>query len=67
VRHHAADARGASARGARDLGISKSLLRGYEPHADDMEVELVPDSGHFLPDEKPELAVERALSFFAGS
>jgi pimeloyl-ACP methyl ester carboxylesterase len=53
--------------GARDLGISKSLLRGYEPHADDMEVELVPDSGHFLPDENPELVAERALAFFASS
>jgi pimeloyl-ACP methyl ester carboxylesterase len=52
--------------GAGDLAISKSLLRGYEPHADDMELELVPDSGHFLPDERPELVAERALAFFAG-
>jgi pimeloyl-ACP methyl ester carboxylesterase len=51
--------------GTRDVAISKSLLRGYEPHADDMEIELVPDSGHFLPDEKPELVAERALEFFA--
>lgn len=50
--------------GARDVAISKSLLRGYEPHADDMELELVPDSGHFLPEEKPELVAERALAFF---
>ncbi len=50
--------------GARDKAISKALLRGYEPHADDMELELVPDSGHFLPEEKPALVVERALAFF---
>lgn len=53
--------------GARDLGISKTLLRDYEPHADDMAVELVSDSGHFLPDEKPELVAERALAFFRAS
>jgi len=52
--------------GAGDVAISKSLLRGYEPHTDDMELELVPDSGHFLPDERPELVAERALAFFAG-
>ena len=53
--------------GAGDVAISKTLLRGYEPHADDMEVELVPDSGHFLPDEKPELVAQRALAFFGAA
>ena len=50
--------------GARDFAISKSLLRGHEDHADDLEIELVPDSGHFLPDERPDLVADRALAFF---
>jgi pimeloyl-ACP methyl ester carboxylesterase len=49
--------------GAQDFAISKSLLRGHEGHADDFEIELVQDSGHFLPEEKPELVAERALAF----
>jgi pimeloyl-ACP methyl ester carboxylesterase len=49
--------------GAQDFAISKSLLRGHERHADDFEIELVQDSGHFLPEEKPELVAERALAF----
>jgi pimeloyl-ACP methyl ester carboxylesterase len=36
----------------------------YEAHTDDMTVELVPDSGHFIVDEKPHLVVKRALSQF---
>lgn len=49
--------------GAQDFAISKSLLRGHEGHADDFQIELVQDSGHFLPEEKPELVAERALAF----
>ena len=46
--------------GERDRYVSPRLLPGYEPYADDMEVELVPDSGHFIVEEKPDLVVERA-------
>lgn len=53
--------------GARDFAISKALLRGHEPHADDMEIELVSDSGHFLPEERPDLVAERALTFFGAT
>jgi pimeloyl-ACP methyl ester carboxylesterase len=49
--------------GAHDRYISAELLDGYEPHADDMRVELVPDSGHFIVDEKPGFVVERARAF----
>jgi pimeloyl-ACP methyl ester carboxylesterase len=51
--------------GAGDIVLRPELLAGYERHADDMRVELVPDSGHFIADEKPELVAERARSFFA--
>jgi pimeloyl-ACP methyl ester carboxylesterase len=53
--------------GARDRYISARLLPGYESHADDMRLELVPDSGHFIVDEKPGLVAERARSWLAGA
>jgi pimeloyl-ACP methyl ester carboxylesterase len=49
--------------GERDRYVSPRLLPGYERHADDMQLELVPDSGHFLVDEKPDLVARRALAF----
>ena len=54
--------------GARDRYISTRLLPGYEPYAPDMRLELVPDSGHFIVDEKPDLVVERTRTWLsAGS
>jgi pimeloyl-ACP methyl ester carboxylesterase len=49
--------------GEHDRYISPKLLAGYQQHADDMEVELVADSGHFIVEEKPELVVARLRSF----
>jgi pimeloyl-ACP methyl ester carboxylesterase len=51
--------------GAKDPTMSTRSLRGFEPHADDMEVDFVPGCGHFIADERPELVAERARSFFA--
>jgi pimeloyl-ACP methyl ester carboxylesterase len=51
--------------GTDDIVLRPELVVGYERHADDMEVELVPDCGHFIADEKPELVAERARAFFA--
>jgi pimeloyl-ACP methyl ester carboxylesterase len=50
--------------GERDLYISAAFLPGFEQFAENMRLERVPDSGHFIVDEKPELVVERALSLF---
>jgi pimeloyl-ACP methyl ester carboxylesterase len=50
--------------GARDGALSPVVLRGVERHCDDIVVELVPDSGHFIPEEKPELVAERAAELF---
>ena len=50
--------------GARDLYITPKLSEGWEPHADQMRVEIVPEVGHFLVDERPELVVDRAREFF---
>jgi pimeloyl-ACP methyl ester carboxylesterase len=50
--------------GVRDFAIRPEVLRGYEPYADDMRVELVEDSAHFIAEERPDLVLDRALSFF---
>ena len=50
--------------GTDDFAISTDLLRGHEPYVDDMTVELVLDTGHFIEEERPELVNERALQFF---
>jgi pimeloyl-ACP methyl ester carboxylesterase len=52
--------------GKRDRFVPYQLVEsGFEPYADEMEVELVPDSGHFLVDEKPDLVARRALAFLS--
>jgi pimeloyl-ACP methyl ester carboxylesterase len=51
--------------GAADRAVPTRALSGIEDHADDIEIELVPDVGHFIVDEQPELVVRRALEFFA--
>jgi pimeloyl-ACP methyl ester carboxylesterase len=49
--------------GERDRYVSRHLIRGHERNAPRMEVEMVPDSGHFIVDEKPDLVVDRLRSF----
>jgi surfactin synthase thioesterase subunit len=44
--------------GRSDPVVTAAGLRGYETHADDMEVELI-DGGHFLPEEQPDALAER--------
>lgn len=51
--------------GADDFAMSTHSLRGHEPHADDLQIEIVPGCGHFIVDECPELVAERALAFLA--
>ncbi|MEO8146359.1 MAG: alpha/beta hydrolase [Bacteroidia bacterium] len=50
--------------GVKDFAISLSWLRGYEKYTDDFEIERVPDTGHFIVNEHPDLVNERALKFF---
>ena len=45
--------------------MSTRSQRGYEVHAADMNVEIVPGCGHFIADERPELVAGRARSFLA--
>ena len=50
--------------GRTDQAFPRAALAGFEPHADDMELELVL-GGHFLVDLQPQLVAERAKSFLA--
>jgi len=50
--------------GTDDAAIHTDLLAGYENHADDMAIEFVPNCGHFIADERPDLVAERANAFF---
>jgi pimeloyl-ACP methyl ester carboxylesterase len=51
--------------GKGDPVIRPFMLEGTEPYADDLRVELVDSTGHFVADEQPQLVLERALGFFA--
>lgn len=47
--------------GNDDVIVPKSYIAGYERHASALEVEFVAGCGHFLPEERPELAISRLL------
>jgi pimeloyl-ACP methyl ester carboxylesterase len=53
--------------GEEDGVIRPYQLRGYEPHADRMQLELVPGAGHFIAEEAPDLVADRALEFFSAA
>jgi pimeloyl-ACP methyl ester carboxylesterase len=44
--------------------VSRHADEGYRDHADDMTLEHIPGVGHFIPEEVPELLLERVLQFF---
>ncbi len=51
--------------GERDGAIGTAALRASRRASDTLQVEFVPDSGHFIAEEKPELVVERTLAWLA--
>jgi pimeloyl-ACP methyl ester carboxylesterase len=52
--------------GEKDFAIPKSFFRrDPKEFADDFTIEFVPDTGHFIAEERPELVNDRALEFFA--
>jgi pimeloyl-ACP methyl ester carboxylesterase len=53
--------------GEEDGVIRPYQLRGFDRHADEMELELVPGVGHFIAEEAPEMVARRALEFFASN
>jgi len=52
--------------GTNDAFFSARGLRGFEPYADEMSVELLEGEGHFVHEERPELISARAERFFGG-
>jgi pimeloyl-ACP methyl ester carboxylesterase len=50
--------------GARDPAIPVVLLDGADDDADDVRVEIVPECGHFVPEEHPALVAQRARETF---
>jgi pimeloyl-ACP methyl ester carboxylesterase len=53
--------------GTRDLAIDHRGLGRWREHAEQMEVELREDSGHFIAEELPDVVVERARALFGGA
>lgn len=51
--------------GADDPVMRPELLGGYEDHADDLTIEVVPDASHFIPDEQPDAVAAHALELIA--
>jgi pimeloyl-ACP methyl ester carboxylesterase len=44
--------------GKRDPVLTRDSVRGWEPHADDMSVRWVPDSNHWLPEQRHLLVLD---------
>jgi pimeloyl-ACP methyl ester carboxylesterase len=53
--------------GTRDLAIDHRALGRWQAHAQEMEVELREDSGHFIAEELPDVVAERARALFGSS
>jgi pimeloyl-ACP methyl ester carboxylesterase len=51
--------------GERDPVIPTRFVREQAARADALELELVPEAGHFIVDENPELVADRTLRFLA--
>ena len=44
--------------------LGAELAAGFERHGDDAASEVVPDCGHFMPEERPAVVAERARALF---
>jgi pimeloyl-ACP methyl ester carboxylesterase len=54
--------------GQDDFAIPKRMLTGdFSKYADHLEIEFVPNCGHFIEEEQPELVTERILDFFGAA
>ncbi len=50
--------------GTADPVISRHMVESVRPHADDITIEWVEGCGHFIAEERPDVVVDRALTFF---
>jgi pimeloyl-ACP methyl ester carboxylesterase len=48
--------------GERDVVVPTHMVREHAARSEALELELVPDAGHFIVDEKPELVADRILA-----
>jgi pimeloyl-ACP methyl ester carboxylesterase len=53
--------------GAEDWMLPPKLLPGAGCHADDLQLRVVPGTGHFLPAERPAVVAEAARELFRRS
>jgi pimeloyl-ACP methyl ester carboxylesterase len=53
--------------GRRDQAVPEAVVTGFEPHADDMKLEIVEDCGHFVPEERPDLVAQHAAGLFGSA
>jgi len=53
--------------GERDIGIPTRMVREHADRSELLELELVPDAGHFIVDEKPQLVADRTLRFIGST
>src|SRR3954454_4510276 len=53
--------------GEQDRYIPRLAIGDPGDRAERLRIEIVPDSGHFIVDEKPDLVADRALELFAGA
>jgi pimeloyl-ACP methyl ester carboxylesterase len=49
--------------GAGDLAIDQAMVQGHERRADDLDVEIIERSGHFIAEEQPALVADRVAAF----
>ena len=49
--------------GTADSVLTPTLLRGYSQRVSDFDVELVDGVGHWFPEQRPELLVDRLRKF----
>jgi pimeloyl-ACP methyl ester carboxylesterase len=52
--------------GLGDPVVTPTLLRGYESHMSDFSVEHIPDAGHWIIEQAPELTLDRLRRFLTG-
>jgi pimeloyl-ACP methyl ester carboxylesterase len=51
--------------GSNDPVIKPEMLEGFESHAPDMRLEVLEGVRHFVPEQVPDVVVERTLAFFS--
>jgi pimeloyl-ACP methyl ester carboxylesterase len=51
--------------GRGDQAVPEAVVTGFEPHADDMHLEIIDGCRHFVPEERPDLVAHHARELFA--